>query len=340
MASKSFRAAINEALKLEMRRDKRVIVLGEDVAGGRGGSANIEEAWGGPFGMTRGLYKEFGATRVLDTPITESAFVGATAGAAMTGLRPVAEVMFVDFTGVCFDQIMNQIAKIRYMFGGKARLPLVIRMLYGAGYRAGAQHSQCLYPIYTHLPGLKVAVPSNPHDAKGLLIAAIRDDDPVLFFEHKAILGMKGEVPDEAYEVPLGKANVARAGKDVTVVAIGRMVHMAEKAAAALAKEGIECEVIDPRTTSPLDTAAILASVRKTGRLVAVDEAYPRCNMATDIAALAAQEAFGSLRAPVRMVSPPHVPVPFAAPLEDLYIPNADKVAEAVRATVKHTPSS
>lgn len=335
MASKSFRAAINEALKLEMRRDSRVIVLGEDVAGGRGGSANIEEAWGGPFGMTRGLYKEFGATRVLDTPITESAFVGATAGAAMTGLRPVAEVMFVDFTGVCFDQIMNQIAKIRYMFGGKAKLPLVIRMLYGAGYRAGAQHSQCLYPIYTHLPGLKVAVPSNPHDAKGLLISAIRDEDPVLFFEHKAILGMKGEVPDEAYEVPLGKANIVRAGKDVTVVAIGRMVHMAEKAAATLAKEGIDCEVIDPRTTSPLDTAAILASVRKTGRLVAVDEAYPRCNMATDIAALAAQEAFSSLRAPVRMVSPPHVPVPFAAPLEDLYIPNADKVAEAVRATVK-----
>ncbi|MGE0096114.1 MAG: alpha-ketoacid dehydrogenase subunit beta [Alphaproteobacteria bacterium] len=335
MASKSFRAAINEALKLEMRRDSRVIVMGEDVAGGRGGSANVEEAWGGPFGMTRGLYKEFGATRVLDTPITESAFVGATAGAAMTGLRPVAEVMFVDFTGVCFDQIMNQIAKIRYMFGGKAKLPLVIRMLYGAGYRAGAQHSQCLYPIYTHLPGLKVAVPSNPHDAKGLLISAIRDEDPVLFFEHKAILGMKGEVPDEAYEVPLGKANIVRPGKDVTVVAIGRMVHMAEKAAAALAKEGIDCEVIDPRTTSPLDAAAILASVRKTGRLVAVDEAYPRCNMATDIAALAAQEAFGSLRAPVRMVSPPHVPVPFAAPLEDLYIPNADKVAEAVRATVK-----
>ena len=337
MASKSFRAAINEALKLEMRRDNRVIVMGEDVAGGRGGSANVEEAWGGPFGMTRGLYKEFGATRVLDTPITESAFVGATAGAAMTGLRPVAEVMFVDFTGVCFDQIMNQIAKIRYMFGGKAKLPLVIRMLYGAGYRAGAQHSQCLYPIYTHLPGLKVAVPSNPHDAKGLLISAIRDEDPVLFFEHKAILGMKGEVPDEAYEIPLGKANIVRAGKDVTVVAIGRMVHMAEKAAAALAKEGIDCEVIDPRTTSPLDTAAILTSVRKTGRLVAVDEAYPRCNMATDIAALAAQEAFGSLRAPVRMVSPPHVPVPFAAPLEDLYIPNADKVAEAVRATVKPT---
>lgn len=340
MASKSFRAAINEALKLEMRRDKTVIVLGEDVAGGRGGSANIEEAWGGPFGMTRGLYKEFGPTRVLDTPITESAFVGATAGAAMTGLRPVAEVMFVDFTGVCFDQIMNQIAKIRYMFGGKAKLPLVIRMLYGAGYRAGAQHSQCLYPIYTHLPGLKVAIPSNPYDAKGLLIAAIRDDDPVLFFEHKAILGMKGEVPDEAYEVPLGKANIVRAGKDVTVVAIGRMVHMAEKAAGVLAQEGIDCEVIDPRTTSPLDTATILASVRKTGRLVAVDEAYPRCNMATDISALAAQEAFGSLRAPVRMVSPPHVPVPFAAPLEDLYIPNADKVAEAVRATVKHKSSS
>ena len=334
MAQKTYRAAINEALKLEMRRDPRVIVLGEDVAGGRGGSAGVEEAWGGPFGMTRGLIKEFGAERVLDTPITEAAFIGAAAGGAMTGLRPVAEIMFVDFSGVCFDQIMNQIAKIRYMFGGKAKLPLVIRTLYGAGFRAGAQHSQCLYPIYTHLPGLKVAIPSNPYDAKGLLISAIRDDDPVMFFEHKAILGMKSEVPDEAYEIPFGKAKIVREGADVTVVALGRMVHMAERAAAALAKDEISCEVIDPRTTSPLDMDAILSSVRKTGRLVAVDEAYPRCNMATDIVALASQECWRDLKAAPRMVSPPHVSVPFAASLEDLYIPNADAVAAAVRLTV------
>lgn len=334
MAQKSFRAAINEALKLEMRRDSRVVVMGEDVAGGRGGSAKNEEAWGGPFGMTKGLIKEFGAGRVLDTPISEAAFVGAAAGAAMTGLRPVAEVMFVDFTGVCFDQIMNQIAKIRYMFGGKATLPLVIRMLYGAGFRAGAQHSQCLYPIFTHLPGLKVAVPSNPHDAKGLLISAIRDDDPVLFFEHKAILGMKNEVPDEAYAIPLGKARLAREGTDATIVAIGRMVHMAERAATVLAKEGIECEIVDPRTTSPLDVDAILSSVRKTGRLIAVDEAYPRCNMATDIVALAAGECWRDLKAAPRMVSPPHVPVPFAASLEDMYIPDAVRVADAVRRTM------
>ncbi|MFO0997734.1 MAG: alpha-ketoacid dehydrogenase subunit beta [Alphaproteobacteria bacterium] len=332
MPAKTFRTAINEALKQEMERDSRVIVIGEDVAGGRGGSAGLDEAWGGPFGMTRGLTKQFGAARVLDTPISESAFVGAAAGAAMTGLRPVAEVMFVDFAGVCFDQIMNQIAKIRYMFGGKAKLPLVLRMLYGAGFRAGAQHSQCLYPIFTHLPGLKVAIPSNAYEAKGLLISAIRDDDPVLFFEHKAMLGQRAEVPDEAYAIPFGKANVVREGKDVTIVAIGRMVQMAVKAADSLAKDGMSCEIIDPRTTSPLDRDSILSSVKKTGRLVVVDEASPRCNMATDIAALAASEAWHDLKAPVKMVSPPHVPVPFAAPLEDLYIPNAEKIAEAARA--------
>ncbi len=335
MPAKSFRTAINEALKQEMERDSRVVIIGEDVAGGRGGSAGLEEAWGGPFGMTRGLTTQFGAARVLDTPISESAFVGAAAGAAMTGLRPVAEIMFVDFTGVCFDQIMNQIAKIRYMFGGKAKLPLVLRMLYGAGFRAGSQHSQCLYPIFTHLPGLKVVIPSNAYDAKGLLITAIRDDDPVLFFEHKAMLGARAEVPDEAYAIPFGKANIVRAGGDVSIVAIGRMVQMAVRAADALAKDGIAAEIIDPRTTSPLDRDAILTSIKKTGRLVVVDEASPRCNMATDIAALAASEAWHDLKAPVKMVSPPHTPVPFAAPLEDLYIPNAEKIVAAAKATLQ-----
>ncbi len=334
MAAKPFRVAINEALRQEMTRDERVVVIGEDVAGGRGGSAGNDEAWGGPFGMTRGLYKAFGPGRVLDTPITEAAFIGAAAGAAMTGLRPVAELMFVDFSGVCFDQILNQIAKIRYMFGGKAKLPLVIRTLYGAGFRAGAQHSQCLYPVFTHIPGLKVVIPASAYEAKGLLISAIRDDDPVLFFEHKAMLGAKSEVPDEPYAIPLGAARVVRPGRDVTVVAIGRMVRFAEKAAEALDGEGVSCEVVDPRTTSPLDREAILASVRRTGRLVVVDEAYPRCNMATDITALAAQEAFAALKAAPRMVSPPHVPVPFSPGLEDTYIPGPADIASAVRATL------
>ncbi|MGH6954503.1 MAG: alpha-ketoacid dehydrogenase subunit beta, partial [Alphaproteobacteria bacterium] len=253
------------------------------------------------------------------------------AGAAMTGLRPVVELMFVDFAGVCFDQILNQIAKFRYMFGGKAKTPIVIRTLYGAGFRAGSQHSQCLYPIFTHIPGLKCAIPSGPYEAKGLLTTAIRDDDPVIFFEHKATLGMRGEVPAEPYAIPFGRANIVREGKDASVVALGRMVHVASEAAQTLEKDGVSCEVIDPRTTSPLDRDTILASVAKTGRLVVVDESYPRCNMATDIAALVAERAFPSLKAPVRMVVPPHAPVPFAAALEDAWIPSAARVVEAVR---------
>jgi pyruvate dehydrogenase E1 component beta subunit len=331
---KTFRAAINEALKQEMRRDERVIVMGEDVAGGRGGPAGTEEAWGGPFGMTKGLIKEFGPGRVLDTPITEAAFVGAATGAAMTGLRPVVEIMFVDFMAVAFDQILNQMAKIKYMFGGKATLPITVRCLYGAGFRAGAQHSQCLYPMLTHIPGLKVAIPASPYEAKGMLAAAIRDDDPVFFFEHKATLGMREAVPDEEYVIPLGQARTMREGKDVTIVAIGRMALFAAKAAETLAGEGIDCELVDPRTTSPFDREAILKSVRKTGRLVVVDEAYPRCNMATDIAALAAQEVFRDLRAAPRMVSPPHTSVPFGGPLEDAYVPSPARIAEAVYAVM------
>ncbi|MDT7805409.1 MAG: acetoin:2,6-dichlorophenolindophenol oxidoreductase subunit beta [Actinomycetota bacterium] len=330
----SYRDAINEALAQEMARDESVIVMGEDNAGGAG-SPGEDDARGGVLGVTQGLFHKFPG-RVLDAPISESAFVGAAIGAATRGRRPVAELMFIDFMGVCFDQIFNQAAKFRYMFGGNARTPVVIRTMYGAGLRAAAQHSQCLYPIFTHIPGLKVVVPSSPYEAKGLLIQSIRDDDPVVFCEHKALYDTSGEVPEDSYTIPFGQANVVRAGDDVTIVAIGRMVAMAQQAASELAATGIEAEIIDPRTTSPLDTRTILESVENTGRLVVVDEASPRCNLATDISALVAKEAFGSLRAPIEMVTPPHTPVPFSDALEDLYIPDAQKVLNAAKAVVEY----
>jgi pyruvate/2-oxoglutarate/acetoin dehydrogenase E1 component len=328
----SYREAINEALAQEMERDERVIVLGEDNAGGEGSPGEMD-AWGGVLGVTKGLYHRFPG-RVLDTPISESAFIGAAIGAATSGLRPVAELMFIDFMGVCFDQIFNQAAKFRYMFGGRAVTPVVIRTMYGAGLRAAAQHSQALYPVFTHIPGLKVAVPSSPYDAKGLLIQAIRDDDPVIFCEHKAMYDVTGDVPEESYAIPFGEANVLREGGDVTIVAIGRMVPVALEAADRLAAAGVHAEVIDPRTTSPLDTDTILDSVENTGRLVVVDEATPRCNLATDISATVAQQAFGALRAPIEMVTAPHTPVPFSDALEDLYIPDAQRVENAAKTVV------
>jgi acetoin:2,6-dichlorophenolindophenol oxidoreductase subunit beta len=329
----SYREAINEALAQEMARDPSVVVMGEDNAGGAG-SPGEEDAWGGVLGVTKGLYHQFPG-RVLDTPISESAFIGAAVGAATRGLRPVAELMFIDFMGVCFDQIFNQAAKFRYMFGGKAVTPVVVRTMYGAGLRAAAQHSQALYPIFTHIPGLKVVVPSSPYEAKGLLIQSIRDDDPVIFCEHKAMYDTTGEVPEESYTIPFGEANLAREGGDVTIVAIGRMVSVAMEAADELAGSGIEAEVIDPRTTSPLDTETILESVESTGRLVVVDEATPRCNLATDISATVAQEAFGSLQAPIQMVTAPHTPVPFSDALEDAYMPDAQKVVNAAKAATE-----
>jgi pyruvate/2-oxoglutarate/acetoin dehydrogenase E1 component len=330
----TFRQAINEALTQEMERDKRVVIMGEDVVGGSGTDGAMD-AWGGVLGVTKGLWGKFG-DRIMDTPITESAFVGAAIGAATAGLRPVVELMFVDFMGVCFDQIFNQAAKFRYMFGGKAITPVVVRTMFGAGFRAAAQHSQCLYPIFTHIPGLKCVVPSSPYDAKGLLIQSIRDDDPVMFFEHKLLYSMEGEVPEEPYTLQLGEANVMREGDDVTIVSLGRMVHTAAEAAAALSSEGIDCEVIDLRTTSPLDEDSILESVERTGRLVVVDEASPRCNIATDISAAVAQKRFACLKAPIQMVTPPHTPVPFSDALEDLYIPNASRIASAVRDVVRY----
>lgn len=325
----SYREAINEAIALEMERDPSVIVMGEDNAGGAG-APGAEDAWGGVLGVTKGLYHRFPG-RVLDTPISESAFIGAAIGAATRGMRPVAELMFIDFMGVCFDQIFNQAAKFRYMFGGAAVTPVTIRTMYGAGLRAAAQHSQALYPIFTHVPGLKVALPSTPYEAKGLLAQSIRDDDPVIFCEHKALYDTVGDVPEEAYTIPFGEANVVRDGEDVTIVALGRMVLVALEAAEALSSSGVQAEVIDPRTTSPLDAETILESVERTGRLVVVDEASPRCNVGTDISALVAREAFGSLRGPIVVVSPPHTPVPFSGALEDLYIPDAQKVVNAVK---------
>ena len=330
MPKKTYRQAINEALRQEMERDPRVILMGEDVAGGMG-SPGEDDAWGGPLGVTKGLMPRFGRERVLDTPITESAFIGAAVGAAATGLRPVAELMFVDFFGVCFDQIFNQAAKFRYMFGGKAVTPVVIRTMYGAGFRAASQHSQCLYSIFTHIPGLKVALPSNAYEAKGLLIQAIRDDDPVIFFEHKAMYDEEAEVPDEPYAIPFGEANVTREGDSVTIVSMGRMVNFANQVADKLAKEKIGATVVDIRTTSPLDKETILETAAETGRVVVVDESHPRCSMASDIAALVAQECFSDLKAPVKMVTAPHAPVPFSPALEDLYIPSPAKIEAAVR---------
>ena len=325
----TFKDAINEALAQEMARDETVIAMGEDNVGGMGAEGEID-AWGGVLGVTKGLHAKVG-DRIMDTPITESAFIGAAAGAAACGMRPVAELMFIDFMGVCFDQIFNQAAKFKYMFGGKAETPLVVRTMIGAGLRAASQHSQCLYPIFTHIPGLKVVIPSTPYDAKGLMIQSIRDNDPVIFCEHKSLYGLKGEVPEGSYAIPFNEANVVREGGDVTVVAIGMMVHKALEAATALAKEGIQCEVIDPRTTSPLDLETIIESVENTGRLVVVDESNPRCSMAADISAQVTEQAFSSLKGPVRMVTAPHCPPPFSDVLEDLYIPSPEKIAEAVR---------
>jgi pyruvate dehydrogenase E1 component beta subunit len=333
MARISYRKAVNQALDQEMARDASVILMGIDVGGGSGGSGDVGSV-GGVMGVTKGLYPKYGPDRVIDTPISESAIIGAAAGAAVTGMRPVAELMFVDFIGVCLDQIYNQAAKFRYMFGGKARTPLVIRTMGGAGMRAGAQHSQNLHPILTMIPGLKVVMPSNPYDAKGLLIRAIRDDDPVVFLESKALYDMKGEVPEEAYEIPFGEANFLRDGGDATIVAFGAMVPRAMQAADRLAKDGIRVTVIDPRTTSPLDEEAILDSVDETGRLVVVDESPPRCSLAADVAALAASQAFDALKAPVGMVTCPHTPVPFAPNLEDAYMPSAEKIEAAVRKTL------
>ena len=330
----TMREAINEALDQEMTRDPSVIVMGEDIVGGTG-SPGEDDAWGGVLGVTKGLYAKHG-DRLMDTPLSESAYIGAAVGAAACGMRPVAELMFIDFMGVCFDEIFNQAAKFKYMFGGKAETPVVIRAMVGAGFRAAAQHSQMLTPVFTHIPGLKVVCPSNAYDTKGLLIQAIRDNDPVIFCEHKNLYEHESDVPEESYAIPFGEANVVREGGDVSIVTYGQTVHRAVEAAESLASDGVECEIVDLRTLSPIDTDTVIESVENTGRLVCVDEANPRCSIASDVSAMVSQEAFGSLKAGIQMVTAPHTPVPFSPSLEDLYIPSAEQIANAARRTMAH----
>jgi pyruvate/2-oxoglutarate/acetoin dehydrogenase E1 component len=330
MAVMMLREAINQTLHQEMERDPNIVILGEDIVGGAG-TAGGPEAIGGIWGLTGGLYAKFGPKRVIDTPISESCIVGAAAGAALAGKRAIAELMFADFVGVCLDQLYNQIAKFRYMFGGKARCPVTVRITYGAGLNAAAQHSQAVYSLLTSIPGLKVVMPTTPADAKGLLTSAIRGDDPVMYFEHKTLYGVKGEVPDGEYLVPFGHARLTREGDDVTIVTCGQLVGFAEKAADRLAKEGIGCDVIDLRTTSPLDEETILDSVEHTGRIVIADESPPRCSLATDIGALVASKAFAALEAPVELVTAPHTPIPFARELESAYLPSSASIEQAVR---------
>ncbi len=323
MRELTFAEAIREALAIELRRDPTVYVAGEDVG-----------IFGGCFGVTQGLIQEFGPKRVMDTPISETAIISHAVGAAAAGLRPVVEIMFIDFMGVCMDEILNQAAKMRYMFGGKAKLPLVVRTPCGAGLRAAAQHSQCLEAWFTHIPGLYVVMPSTPEDAKGLLITAIRDDNPVIFIEPKQLYATKGPCPEGEYTIPLGKADVKREGNDVTIVAWGFMVHKALEAAAELAAEGISAEVVDLRSLVPLDKETILKSVAKTGRLVIVQEATRTSGFAGEVAAVVAEEGFDSLDAPIKRVTAPDTPVPFSPPLEDAYLPNAAKIVAAVKEIV------
>ena len=336
----TFSQAINDALRLEMRRDPTVIVMGEDVAGAAGRAhLGLVDAWGGPLRATRGLITEFGPRRVLDTPISEMGFVGAAVGAAMTGLRPVVEIMFVDLIGCCYDQILNQAAKMHYMMGGQLDLPLVIRTAYGThgfkrsyGGGAAAQHSQTLHSVLAHIPGLKVVVPTTAYNAKGLTLAAIRDNGPVVVMEHKFLgAAAKGHVPEGDYTVPIGRAEIVRRGTDVTLCGIGRMTHVCLEAAETLAAEGTNAEVVDVLTLAPLDEATILESVSRTHRLVVVDEDTPTASMARDIAARVADQGFDWLDAPIKTVTSPEAPVPFAAVLENLYAPQPERVAAAVR---------
>ena len=320
MARKTYLQALNDAMRQEMERDPNVFILGEDVG-----------KFGGCFGVTQGLYDQFGERRVRDTPISESAIMGAAAGAAAAGLRPIAELMFVDFIGVAMDQLFNQAAKMRFMFGGKAKVPMVLRMPQGAGVGDAAQHSQCLEAWFMHIPGIKVCIPATPADAKGLLVSAIRDDNPVVFLEHKLLYGIEGEVDDDLYEIPLGKGKVVREGSDVTIVATALMVHRALEAAEILAKDGISVEVVDPRSLVPLDKDCILDSVRKTHALVVVHEAVKNAGAGAEIAAMVAEEAIEYLDAPIVRIGAPFCPVPFSPTLEQAYMPSVEKIVQAVR---------
>jgi pyruvate/2-oxoglutarate/acetoin dehydrogenase E1 component len=326
--------AMVEALAQEMERDSSVVVLGEDVG-----------AYGGIFGSTTGLLEQFGPSRVLDTPISETAFIGLGIGAAVEGLRPVVELMFADFFGVCMDQIYNHMAKIHYESGGNVKVPMVLMTAVGGGYSDAAQHSQCLWGTFAHLPGMKVVVPSNPYDAKGLMTTAVRDDNPVVYMFHKGIMGLPwmardprsmSVVPQEPYEIPIGVAAIARDGKDVTLVTLGRSVHHALDVADDLSREqGVEVEVLDLRSVVPLDRDAILASVSKTGRLLVVDEDYQSFGLSGEVATTIAENEPRMLRAPVRRVAVPDVPIPYTRPLEQAVLPMPDRIRRAALELVK-----
>jgi pyruvate dehydrogenase E1 component beta subunit len=313
--------AVREALAEEMRRDSRVFILGEDIA----------EA-GHPFKVLTGLVEEFGPERVLDTPISEAGFTGVAVGAAMTGLRPVVDIMFGDFVTLIMDQMVNQAAKVHYMSGGKWRVPMVLRTTLGATRRSAAQHSQSLHAWFCHIPGLKVVLPSTPYDAKGLLKTAIRDENPVAFFEDKMMYRLKGPVPEEEYTIPFGAADIKREGTDITIVATSSMVQVALGAAKLLEEAGISAEVIDPRTLWPLDEKTLINSARKTSRVIVMDEGYGRYGVTAEIASVISEGAFFDLEAPVKKLGAMHVPIPFSPPLEDATVPTEQSVFEAARA--------
>jgi pyruvate/2-oxoglutarate/acetoin dehydrogenase E1 component len=319
MRELTYAQAINESLLQNMERDERVFLMGEDIG-----------KYGGIFQVTAGLLDRFGPERVMDTPISEAGFVGAAVGAAMTGMRPVVEIMFIDFTTVCMDMIVNQMAKIHYMFGGRGKVPMVLRTNIGAGRGAAAQHSQSFHAFFVHIPGLVVVTPSCPYDAKGLLNSAILDENPVVFVEHKKLYATKGPVPEEFYTIPLGRAELKRQGKDITVVATHEMVNRTLRVAEELSRQGVELEVIDPRTLRPLDQETILDSVRKTGRLIVADEGPVTCGIQAEIAALVAEQAVEYLQAPILRVGSPDTPVPFSPPLEQIYIPDEEDIKAAV----------
>jgi pyruvate/2-oxoglutarate/acetoin dehydrogenase E1 component len=319
----SFREALREAMTEEMERDPSVFLKGLDIG-----------VWGGSFKVTEGLLDKFGENRVIDMPISESGFTGAAVGAALVGTRPVVELLFGDFLPLVLDQMVNHAAKMRHCFGGKAKVPMVLRTFFGGGTSAGSSHSQSLEAWVVHCPGLKVVMPSTPADAKGLLKSAIRDDDPVIFFEHRLLYAMKGKVPDGEVCIPLGQADVKRAGKDVTVVATAAMVHKALEAAEELSGEGIDIEVLDPRSLSPLDSESLVTSVKKTGRLLVAHEACITGGIGGEIAAIAAKEAFGFLDAPIERIGAPDVPVPYSPVLEKHYLPNKQDIITRVRSMV------
>jgi pyruvate dehydrogenase E1 component beta subunit len=331
MAQLRYREALNAALREELARDERVLLMGEDIG-----------VFGGAFKVTAGLLEEFGERRVRDTPISENTIVGIGVGAAMSGLRPVVELMTVNFALLAFDQIVNSAAHVRYMFGGQVSVPLVIRMPQGAGHQLGPTHSHCLEAMFLHVPGLLVAVPATPADAKGLLKTAIRDENPVIFIEHESLYGIRGEVPEDVEEtVAFGRARIAREGADVTIVGVSRMALTAERAAETLAEEhGVEAEVIDPRTLRPLDLDTILASVRKTNRCVVVEEGWPHGGVGANLAALIAEHAFDDLDAPVARVSGADVPMPYSKPLEDIAFPHEPQIVDAALATVGERPAA